>query len=219
MYRYSARLPGRSTGDGVDVTEIDEALRHIGLQPRLTLGRIELYASDDTPVVSLSPDDALIGHAFSRNSFTPIDGAALSSASTRSELANRIINECWGEYVHLHTPTDDSNAKTVMRDPSGGVDCVYSLRDGFITSDISVATHARLYTKEIDWDFIRSNLIYPYLKTGFTGFVGLRELLPGCQLSLCGPDATIKQLWTPWDFFAPQRRPPDRTQAHTTVHH
>lgn len=214
MYRYIALLRGRHTGDG---TDIDEALRHIGLQPRMTLGCIELYASDDTPVVSLSPDDALIGHVFSRDSFTPTEGAALSSASTRGELANRIINEYWGEYLYLHAPKDDPDATTVMRDPSGGVDCVYSLRDGFITSDISVATHARLYTKDIDWDFIRSNLIYPYLKTGFTGFVGLRELLPGCQLSLCGTDATIKQLWTPWDFVAPQRRHCDRREAQTDV--
>jgi len=216
MYRYIALLRGRRTGGG-DGTDIDEALRHIGLQPRMTLGCVELYASDDTPVVSPSPDDALIGHVFSRDSFTPVDGAALFSASTRGELATRIIHECWGEYLYLHAPKDDPDATTVMRDPSGGVDCVYSLRDGFITSDISVATHARLYAKKIDWGFIRSNLIYPHLKTGFTGFVGLRELLPGCQLSLCGPDATIKQRWTPWDFVAPQRRHRDRREAQADV--
>jgi hypothetical protein len=53
MYRYIALLRGRRTGGG-DGNDIDEALRHIGLQPRMTLGCVELYASDDTPVVSLS---------------------------------------------------------------------------------------------------------------------------------------------------------------------
>ena len=214
MYRYIVLLRGRHTGDG---TDIDEALRHIGLQPRVTLGCIDLYTSDDTPVVSLSPHDVLVGHVFSRDSFTPIDGTAWPRTSIRGELAKRITNECWGEYLHLHTPKDDPDAIKVMRDPSGGVDCVYSLRDGFITSDISIATHVRLHTKEIDWSFIRSNLIYPHLKTGLTGYVGLRELLPGCRLSLCGTAATIEQLWNPWDFVAPQHRHRDRREAQIDV--
>lgn len=217
MYRYIALLRGRhasATGDGSD---IDHELREIGLQHKLALGHIELYASDDTPILSLSPDSALIGHVFSRDGHSPIDSAELTSASSRGELAKHVIDELWGEYLLLHAPTDDPDATTVMRDPSGGVDCVYSLRGGFITSDISIATHARLHTKEIDWDFIRSNLIYPYLKTGRTGLVGLRELLPGCQLDIRGDGATIEEMWSPWDFVAPQRRYRDRHEAQANV--
>jgi asparagine synthase (glutamine-hydrolysing) len=213
MYRYIALLREQHAREGGDGAAIDEALRHIGLQSRLTLGRIELYASDDTPVVTLSPDDAFIGHVFSHDSFTPICDDVLSSTPAQGALAKRIVNECWGEYLHLHAQRDDPGAVAVMRDPSGGVDCVYSLSDGFITSDISIAAHLRLYSREIDWDFIRNNLIYPHLKTGRTGLVGLRELLPGCRLNLRGRRATIEEMWTPWDFVATERRHRERREA------
>ena len=217
MYRYIALLRGhhaRVIGNGND---IDHALREIGLQHKLTLGHIELYASDETPVLSLSTDSALIGHVFSRDNHSPIDSVELASAWSRGELAKHVINELWGEYLLLRVPSGDPNATTVMRDPSGGVDCVYSLRGGFVTSDISIATHARLYTKEIDWNFIRSNLIYPYLKTERTGLVGLSELLPGCRLDMRGDGTSIENVWNPWDFVAPQRRHRDRHEAQADV--
>ncbi|KZC17968.1 MULTISPECIES: lasso peptide isopeptide bond-forming cyclase [unclassified Rhodanobacter] len=217
MYRYIALLRGRHTRATDDGSDIDHALREVGLQQKVALGHIELYASDDTPVLSLSPGSALIGHVFSRDGHSPIDSAKLASASSRGELAKHVIDELWGEYLLLHAPKDDPDATTVMRDPSGGVDCIYSLRGGFIASDISIATHARLHTKEIDWDFIRSNLIYPYLKTGRTGLIGLRELLPGYQLNIRGDGATIDEMWTPWDFVAPQQRYRDRREAQADV--
>ncbi len=74
-----------------------------------------------------------------------------------------------------------------------------------------------LYTKEIDWDFIRDNLIYPYLKTGRTGLVGLSELLPGCRLDIRGDGTTIEEAWSPWDFVAPRRRHRDRREAQADV--
>lgn len=213
MYRYIALLRKHHTDGSNDCTDIDKALRGIGLQHKLTLGDIALYASDDTPVLSLPSGDVLIGHVFSRESFTPIDGVALFGTSTQGPLAQRIINECWGEYLHLHVPRGDPGAMTVMRDPSGGVDCVYSLHGGFITSDISIAVHARLYTREIDWDFIRNDLIYPHLKTGRTGLVGLRELLPGCQFNLRKHGAVIEMIWNPWNFVAPPHRHRERQEA------
>jgi asparagine synthase (glutamine-hydrolysing) len=217
MYRYIALLRRHhtyATGDGSD---IDHALQEIGLQHKLAWGHIELYASDDTPVLSLPPYSALIGHVFSRDGHSPIDSAKLVSASSRGELAKHAINELWGEYLLIHVPGGDQDATVVMRDPSGGVDCVYSLRGGFVTSDISIATHAHLYTKEIDWDLIRNNLIYPHLKTGRTGLVGLSELLPGCRLDIRGDGTTIEEVWTPWDFVAPQRRHRDRREAQADV--
>lgn len=206
MYRYIILLHGRHTGSGDDA-DIDEALRSIGLRPRLILGSsIKLYTEIDTPVIGLSSSDAFIGHVFSRDSFTPIDSAGPPCVSAQGKPTNRIINECWGEYLHIHAPNDKSGAVTVIRDPSGGVDCVYSLHNGFITSDISIAVHVRLYTKKIDWNFIRNSLIYPHLKTGRTGLVGLSELLPGCQLDICGDDEATEEVWTPWDFVTQKHR-------------
>lgn len=215
MYRYIALLGWRR--GSIDGTGIDHALRGIGLQPKPTLGNIVLYASADTPILVLPSGDTLVGHVFPRGGHTSIDGAETSLSCSRGRPAGQVIDRFWGEYLLLHAPQGDADAITIMRDPSGGVDCVYSLHDGFITSDISIATHARLFTKEIDWDFIRSNLIYPHLKTGRTGISGLRELLPGCQLDIRGDETSTKQAWTPWEFVSPRHRHRDRREAEADV--
>lgn len=212
MYRYIALLGAHRIGaaDG----GIDEALRSLGLNARLALDDMVLYASADTPVLAL-PSGALIGHAFSPSG-APVNDAGLPDALSGPELAGRVLERYWGEYLLLHAP-DGADATTVLRDPSGGVGCVYSQDGGFITSDISIATRIGLYARQIDWDFIRSNLAYPHLKAGRTGLCGLRELLPGCRLSMRGEQSTIEQGWSPWDFVASHRRHRDRREAEAEV--
>lgn len=217
MYRYIALLRWCRSHTARDFGNVDHALQEIGLQHRLTLGHVDLYASDDTPVLCLSSGSVLIGHVFPRDGQSSIDVIKLTSASSQDGLAKQVTNQLWGEYLLLDVPNDVPATAMLTRDPSGGVDCVYSVRDGFITSDISIATHARLFTREIDWDFIRSNLIYPHLKTGRTGLAGLRELLPGCQLDMRGENTTIGEIWTPWDFVTPQCRHRDRREAQAEV--
>lgn len=71
MYRYIALLNHLQTHHDGDRAGVDEALRQIGLLPRLRTECIDLYASDDTPVLDLPGDGALIGHVFSRRDNTP----------------------------------------------------------------------------------------------------------------------------------------------------
>ncbi|MEO9216658.1 MAG: lasso peptide isopeptide bond-forming cyclase [Rhodanobacter sp.] len=215
MYRYIALLDGRGQRDGD--ARIQQTLRELGLQHRLALRRIDLYAAEDTPILPLPSGGALIGHVFPREQSAPDGSVDLSSLPSRDKLVEFLIDKFWGEYLFLHPPGDGSDATTVMRDPSGGVDCVYSLRERFITSDISIATRSGLYSREIDWDFIHSNLIYPHHKAGRTGLAGLRELLPGCQLHVYGNRHSIEQAWSPWPFVSPQRRHRDRGEAQADV--
>jgi asparagine synthase (glutamine-hydrolysing) len=215
MYRYIALLDGRGQRDSD--ARIHETLWELGLQHRLVLGHIDLYAAEDTPVLPLTSGGVLIGHVFPREQSAPDSGADLSSLPSRHKLVELLIDNFWGEYLLLHPSGDGSDATTVMRDPSGGVDCVYSLRERFITSDISIATRSGLYSRDIDWDFIHGNLIYPHHKAGRTGLAGLRELLPGCQLHVCGNRHSIEQVWSPWSFVSPQRRHRDRREAQTDV--
>lgn len=215
MYRYIILLAGYRRSHCDD--GIDGALRATGLHPRLMLSHIALYASEETPILNLPSGGVIIGHAFSRDGSNPADGVDLPSTSSGRELASHVVEELWGEYLIVHAPTDDAGAITIARDPSGGADCVYSLRDGFITSDISIATRIGLFSKQIDWDFIRNHLAFPHLKTGRTGLIGLEELLPGCRLDIRGDQVTVEQAWTPWTFVTPQRRHRDRHEAHADV--
>ncbi|MBD8881992.1 lasso peptide isopeptide bond-forming cyclase [Rhodanobacter sp. 7MK24] len=211
MYRYIALLDG--CGRREDGACIDERLQELGLHHKLALGCIDLYADGDTPVLSLASVGALVGHAFPR-----ADGSSdLSRLSSPRRLVDFFVDNFWGEYLLLQPSGRDSDAATVMRDPSGGVDCVYSPSKRFITSDITIAERSGLYSRAIDWDFIGGHLIYPHHKAGRTGLAGLRELLPGCQLHVRGNRYSLEQAWSPWPFVAPSRRHRDRFEAQADV--
>ena len=211
MYRYIALLDARAQRNGN--AHLHETLKELGLCHKLALKHIDLYADEDTPILPVEPDGALIGHVFPR-----MDGTAdLSNLPSPNKLVDFLLDNFWGEYLLLQSPERDSDAITATRDPSGGVDCVYSLHGRFITSDITIATRSSLYSRAIDWDFIRSNLIYPHHKAGRTGLAELRELLPGCQLHVRGTRCSTDQTWSPWPFVSPPRRHRDAHAAQADV--
>lgn len=215
MYRYIALLDGHSRNGRDD--RIDDTLRRIGLPHRLTLGNIDLYTAENTPVLPLASGGVLIGHVFPREQGATCATVDLAGLPSRHRLVDYLIDRFWGEYLVLLPPAHDSDATTVLRDPSGGVDCVYALRERFITADISIAVRSGLYRREIDWDFIRSNVVYPHHKAGATGLAGLRELLPGCQIHVSASTEAIEQAWSPWSFVAAPHRHRDRREAQAEV--
>jgi asparagine synthase (glutamine-hydrolysing) len=215
MYRYIALLD-----NGIcDSAEMDNRLRDIGLRPRPSASGFALYVSADTPVLDVAGGGALIGHVFSRDGRALLDGAELVHTNAATSLARHLIDHYWGEYLLLHVADGDEGRLSVLRDPSGGVDCVHALQYGFLTSDISIAIHANLFAKDIDWAFIGHALRYPHLKTGRTGLTGLRELLPGHRLDIRAGVGSIAQAWSPWDFVAAPRRHRDRHEAQAQVRH
>lgn len=212
MYRYIALLDGCAPRESH--ARLDHLLRQLELPHRLNLGRIHLYVAENTPVVSLASGDVVIGHLFARSTSAPASDRGLNGLPSADRLPPVLLKDFWGEYLLLQTCVDGVSA---MRDPSGGVDCVYSLRDGFITSDISIAVQLGLYSRKIDWSFIRGNLIYPHHKAGRTGLADLHELLPGCQLNLANSQHSIEQVWSPWPFVSAPHRHTDPHQAATEV--
>jgi len=86
-----------------------------------------------------------------------------------------------------------------------------------VTSDISLATDHGLYRKDIDWEFIGQCLIYPQQVTQSTALTGIRELLPGNLLRLCGAGIATEQVWSPWDFVSADRREDSAEEAAAKV--
>ncbi|MGJ4728106.1 asparagine synthase-related protein [Luteimonas sp. SDU101] len=104
-----------------------------------------------------------------------------------------------------------------MRDPSpsAGVPCLYrcDADTGFLASHASIPRSLGLLDLCIDWDFIAHNLQHPHVKNGQTGFVGLRELLPGCAIEIPSGNGESRLVWQPWSYVEPGRRHRDRLHA------
>lgn len=213
MYRYLVLLRTRERSAGSE--SAGEALRSAGLVRVDTRSSHALYVSDDTPLVRLSPAATVVGDLFWRDGNARVTGSFPFEATPSSRLAAQVLRECWGEYVLIQDESEDR--LSVMRDPSGGAGCVYSSEGAFLTSDISLATQAGLYDKQIDWDFIRDTLVYPHLKTGRTGLSGVSELLPGNKLNISGRRLSTEEVWTPWEFVSPARRHRAHHDAQTEV--
>ncbi|WP_269781272.1 asparagine synthetase B family protein [Luteimonas fraxinea] len=203
MYRFAALF-----GDSLTANEnqIGESLRAAGLTDVLTHARFSLYVSADTPVTRLHARALLVGHAFRRADGTPLTGSTHSEIPADIKLTRYLIEQCWGDYIVLEFPADDWAQFDTIRDPSGGVACVYSIASGCVTSDVSAMVDAGVIRRAVDWSFIKENLIYPHLKTGSTGLLDVSELLPGHRLRISGDAATTDELWTPWTFATRDQR-------------
>ena len=216
-YQYIALVGIGPAGSTPHVSEAQSAfLCSRGLRPCLTTGPIILFASSETPTLAV-PGGVLIGHLFSKDG-SPAKPGHLPPTSPE-QFAKYLLTHYWGEYLLIQTTAGPIAGLDVLRDPSGGVPCVYALQggSGFITSDISLATGLDLYTQRVDWSFIPQALAYPHVKTARTGLVGVRELLPACSLLLRHTGATIREDWSPWTFVTPSQRHHDPRAAETEI--
>lgn len=174
-----------------------------------TTDAFTVFATASTPVTQLPNGIFILGHAFTHTG-KPVDiGVFPTGFKSDKEARRRIIEECWGEYLVIQKSRDNYEPSKLMRDPSGGVECFFSLTGngpGFITSDISIAVDLGIYEKEVDWGFIQSYLRRPNTKTGTTGLLGIRELLPGHLLSWGNGRSENQEIWSPWTFLSEDRR-------------
>ncbi|MDQ7306466.1 asparagine synthase-related protein [Stenotrophomonas sp. Sm3119] len=136
-------------------------------------------------------------------------------SSKRGSLRADLLNDYWGDYVLIQFETSGRSALEITRDPSGGLACLHCVREGggFVTSDLSLAISLRLYAKSIDWDHVAHALTYTFLRTERTGLRHIRELLPGCSLSLCRGRFQSERAWSPWDYVARAVRHKNPRQA------
>lgn len=218
-YRYLALVDASRRWDLANVPGIEAGLRMVGMRERFTSGSIKLFLSEETPCQPLPGGGFAIGHLFSRT-FSPLDAIDhLSAFSNNKRLREHIVDNCWGEYLLVQSDERCGADTTITRDPSGGVPCVYSLRNGagFITSNISLATRLELYQKRIDWDFLAQCLTYPNLKTRRTGLADICELLPGSSLNIGQRNLTTDSNWSPWKFVTREHRHTNLSEAATDI--
>ncbi|TPG03996.1 asparagine synthetase B family protein [Rhodanobacter glycinis] len=220
-YRYIALVnTGRSWSNG-HAFALDAAASQAGLSRRLMSDSITLFASAHTPTLRVPDGGIIVGHLFSANSTDPITEAHLQGIAEHSCIRRYLTEHCWGEYLLVMPGPRQPSEVIAMRDPSGGVPCVYSIQDGcgFLTSDISLARQLHGYQSRVDWEFVAHFLAYPHMKTRRTGLTGVRELLPGTSLLLQTGTLEIVHEWSPWDFVATAQRCDNEAEAIADVRH
>lgn len=218
-YPYIA-LPGNSGGHPEALEQsLAGPLRNLGMECRGRVGCIALFAPKETPVLRLPGGGMLLGDLYDDGGRPVNDLADSQRLSTPSAFRKHLLDRYWGEYLLFQPVEEDTNGTSLMRDPSGGIACVYSLqhRNGFITSDLVIASDLGLHHDRIDWDFVRHSLIYPHMKISRTGLAGIGELLPGCILSVDGKKTSTSMAWSPWRFVAPTARQSDPIAAAQTI--
>lgn len=211
-YRFIALLNDR------DPIRVEAALRDLDLRIAYASPTLKLFTSKDTPLAFLPDDTIVIGDLFLRDG-TPFDrGRALPAMTSNEQTLRYILEHYWGEYVLLQ-PSSKDRMTNFMRDPSGGMPCIFMLVDGagFVTSDISLASQLGLYDRRVDWNSIAYFLAYPHLKSLRTGLEQIQELLPGCTLSWNGGTGTVRVEWSPWDLVSREHRHHDPQQAASDV--
>lgn len=211
-YQYIALTEDIAENAGCGLADI---LQELAFEPQGRVGRLTLFAPHETPTLPLPGGGILIGELYDRDGRQIMDLANLQALPTQQARRQHILDRYWGEYLLIQPSEHDSDSTTLMRDPSGGIACAYSLQngDGFITSDLSVASSLGLHRDRIDWAFIDHCLIYPHMKISRTGLDGVSELLPGCILSLDHKTPSTGLAWSPWTFVESAERESDPIAA------
>ncbi|CCG37615.1 asparagine synthase family protein [Xanthomonas citri pv. mangiferaeindicae LMG 941] len=214
-YRYLALVGGVDGEPGGNERALADALEALGMRPQGRTGRLALFAPEETPVLSLSGGNVIVGDLYRRDGGPVASAVDLRHFPAPQALLAHLLEHYWGEYVLLQPTGPDNGDVRLVRDPSGGLACAYSLREGqgFIASDLTDVSRLGLHRDRIDWDFIEHCLVYPRLKIARTGLAGIRELLPGCALSIEGRSVSTATVWSPWTFVAPSERQRDPAAA------
>lgn len=183
-------------------------LRDSGLHMLASSDRTALYASPETRSVLFPGQAVVIGDVFDNTGRPIVDADALLRFSGGAELEAHLLKHCWGDYVLFQLGGETGSAVRVMREPTGGVACLYRIQNGqgFITSDISLAVALNLCSRRIDWSYVAHALAFPFLRVTRTGLVDVSELTPGCAMTIADTGIDVQQVWSPWAFvMAPAR--------------
>lgn len=212
-YRYIILRGADLNRNAGHMLQLDRLLHGAGMICKLESASTRVFVSADVPTLIIPGHGLIIGQIFTKDGQPilqrlDIDGSAC-------ELANRLLQNIWGDYLAIFIDRDDSSAINLLRDPSGAVSCVYSLVDGegFITSDISLAVDLELYRREVNWQAVAHGLNFPYLKTTRTALKNVSELLPGSMLNCRGRNVSISSAWSPWSFVGEGVRHKDPRMA------
>lgn len=207
-YKYIVLVGRRGPPIEEELQSAQKALEPLGVELRTTFGSIALFASPGTPILRLANDGIVIGHLFCREGEPVTTPYVAAEHADANHTQQHVLNNYWGEYVLLHSGSANAAGTVLLRDPSGGVACFYSLDGGkgFVTSHTHLAETLGIYQRSVDWNYVAHCLRHPSLKSRHTGLAGLQELHPGFSLSVRGPDLKIRECWSPWSFVEANRR-------------
>lgn len=170
------------------------------MHPILDVPGLAVFTDPATPaLVSAEPGGALIGWLF-----RSADGKRVERLSTsflekaRATLGSSVTQEFWGGYVLVAGDGDERHI--ALRDPSGAVPAYWSRVGGvdLYYSDADLLEQTGLVPPELDLDFARHWLSYPYLRCARTGLQCTRELLAGTVRDVCKEEAQLGLGWSPW---------------------
>lgn len=219
-YTYLATFGEGLASESTRLSLRTHATERLRLRLAASTGCFDLFAASSTPVLSLPDGQILIGHLFDASGRAATDFSAFSELADFKQARKHILDKYWGEYLLFQPAAAGSSGLTVMRDPSGGVPCLYSdarCGTGFVTSDITLARALGIHRESIDWNFISRCLMYPNARTGATGLCNVEELLPGRALELQGANALTSEEWSPWMFLAGGNRHTNLEDAATDI--
>jgi len=218
-YRYIALSGDLASNPDDPGWPLTGPLRNLAVEYRGRVGNVALFAPKETPILDLPGGGMLLGDLYERDGRPVMKLTDPPYQPTPSALRQHLLDRYWGEYLLLQPADHGSESATLMRDPSGGIACAYSLQNGsgFITSDLALASSLGLYRERIDWEFVHHCLRYPHMKIARTGLADIRELLPGCILSIDGGKPSTSLAWSPWRFVAPAERQSDPIAAARTI--
>lgn len=188
-----------------------------GLQLSLACGAACLWSTPETPVLPIPGHGVVIGQLFNAQGRPIRQHDPLGNLS--DGLHSYLLQHCWGEYIAVSLGCGEDGAMTLLRDPSGGVPCVYSLvrGRGFVTCDISLAADLGLYRRQVDWPSVAHGLHYPYRRTERTALLEVQELLPGCALEIRSSHTSVRTAWSPWRFVQDDMRHRDPEAAGRSI--
>lgn len=218
---YLLLVNGKDGSQGLDPADPSVTLQAAGMRLRATFGAVSIFASSETPTFQLPEGGVIVGDLYSHSGEAIRRASQLAYRPSGITVRSHILENHWGDYILVLPGVDDLCGVSVTRSPSHSCDlqCVYSLcnGNGFVTSDISLATRLGLYHRHVDFDYITHRLIYPNLKTSRTGLAGISELLPGCTMQLHDGIVRVAQDWSPWNFVGAEMRYADRSEAASAV--
>ena len=179
------------------MVESGRSVRAVGLAPILHTDRFELWAPPDTPVL-LGRDcrSFLVGFAYDRSS-----GQLLGEAPAAASGMESVVRDYWGSYVLF---ANRPEGHFVLRDPSGAIPVYYRSESNchIYASDDALLWAGSEIVPMPDLDFVRGWLSFPFLRSGRTGAIGVRELTAGRCHTVDAAGIREEQVWSPASHLA-----------------
>ncbi|MBU1376124.1 MAG: asparagine synthase C-terminal domain-containing protein [Alphaproteobacteria bacterium] len=173
---------------------------------------LKVWTEGLPPVRRLVGGGVLLGEIFARpglSAITAPDTFAATLPRAASEAARRLVQDAWGAYLAIFS--EGPEGIRVLRDPSGGVDCLTWAIDGLAvaTSDLE-ATPAGILPRgaALDWDAIADMLDDPISAVAQVALAGIDAPLPG-RLEAVGARRAAHTVWSPSEMAGRRIEDPD----------